>query len=507
MKKFLLGLLVAAMVIGLTACSPEVSSKLGSTMGKMGNNIYGIKANMVQVEKATETVDNSVTKDESGNVTAVDLTTAAQVMNSISSIKGSDQKREALKASLSQPVSTGNPAAVQTAITNSANTKKEALASSTDADQYSQLKTALTTALAAVGTSLTASPTKAELATVAVISEMADAIMTEGITEAQLAQKGQDALDTLKVISDFGGIDLLADADINGLFAALSNKSVSRDDEELAVNMAALYGKSLRKVTEMITEEKAFSEAKYRSFILQAQAMKSAYDMISTSYIADATEIANYDSLLTAKIDHGQTLEDLTKYLVSWLVVEIDDLLGSNLICTFLNGMINLDNYFYMVNAGNPDYTFDGEAAAEAGQDVLDDLFNQVFSDITLDAFVTNAQTDIDEMAASLKELGMSDEEAQEQAELLVIMGYLMDTVDGVINNVTEAVNRVTESIKKLPADFFRFLGTSVVILVDSEWHEGLFSLIKDENGQSVTTVSGMMDAVHNMIANFDFGE
>jgi hypothetical protein len=68
-------------------------------------------------------------------------------------------------------------------------------------------------------------------------------------------------------------------------------------------------------------------------------------------------------------------------------------------------------------------------------------------------------------------------------------------------------IRLVTESIKKLPADFFRFLGTSVVILVDSEWHEGLFSLIKDENGQSVTTVSGMMDAVHNMIANFDFGE
>ena len=44
MKKILLGLLVIAMVLALTACSQETYAKWAENMGKMGNNVYGIEA-------------------------------------------------------------------------------------------------------------------------------------------------------------------------------------------------------------------------------------------------------------------------------------------------------------------------------------------------------------------------------------------------------------------------------------------------------------------------------
>ena len=468
MKKFLLGLFVAAMVIGLTACSPEVSSKLGNAMGKMGNNIYGIKANMVQVDKATETVDNSVTTNESGDVTAVDLATAAQVMNSISSIKGSDQKREALKASLSQPVSTGDQAAVQIAIANSANAQKEALASSSDADEFAQLKTALTNALAAVETSLTDSPTKAELATVAVLSEMADAIMTEGITEAQLAQKGQDALDTLKVISDFGGINLISDEILDSL---ISPKSISRDDEEQANIMAEMYSDTVAAVIEMLVDgEKAFSEANYRSFILQAKALKAAYDMISAAYITDPTNIDQFDAVLSAKIDHGLSTGDLVKYLVCWVFTEID----------IIDDTIN---------------------AVVPGANVVTSILNPIITNNY--EFLTDLKT-ATATGAEFDSEGMTDE----------LLGNLIFGVSyyfaGDDTNNTGDVDKLLSDIQAafadagsaLSLDFFRLLGTSVVIIVDASWDDSLFALASMATGEKIENVSGLVSGVQGLIMN-----
>ena len=99
MKKILLGLLVIAMVLALTACSQETYSKLAENMGKMGNNVYGISANMTDVNNATETVSASVSvqKDESGAITGatIDFSAAAKITESVASIKDSEQKTEA----------------------------------------------------------------------------------------------------------------------------------------------------------------------------------------------------------------------------------------------------------------------------------------------------------------------------------------------------------------------------------------------------------------------------
>ena len=107
MKKILLGLLVIAMVLALTACSQETYAKWAENMGKMGNNVYGIEANMAEVNNATETVSNSVSVsvDNEGNATAeINFSDAAKITESVAKVKDSEQKAEALKSELTKPV-------------------------------------------------------------------------------------------------------------------------------------------------------------------------------------------------------------------------------------------------------------------------------------------------------------------------------------------------------------------------------------------------------------------
>ena len=107
MKKNLLGLLIIALAIGLTACSQEGYVKLAEKMGKMSENVYGIEANMSDVHNATGTVDSTVeiTVGEDGKTSAVlKLDNAAQIMADVAKVKNSGQKTEALKTALSEPV-------------------------------------------------------------------------------------------------------------------------------------------------------------------------------------------------------------------------------------------------------------------------------------------------------------------------------------------------------------------------------------------------------------------
>ena len=79
MKKILLGLLVIAMALALTACSQETYSKLAENMGKMSENVYGIEANMADVDNATEAVSASVSIKDDGSA-EIDFTAAAKIM-------------------------------------------------------------------------------------------------------------------------------------------------------------------------------------------------------------------------------------------------------------------------------------------------------------------------------------------------------------------------------------------------------------------------------------------
>ncbi|MBQ7644221.1 MAG: hypothetical protein IJS84_04265, partial [Spirochaetales bacterium] len=248
MKKILLGLLVIAMVLALTACSQETYAKWAENMGKMGNNVYGIEANMAEVNNATETVSNSVSVsvDNEGNATAeINFSDAAKITESVAKVKDSEQKAEALKSELTKPVvdtssmteeeAEKQQKAVKTAIQNQATELStqveakiaEAVAAGATEEQVELLQTVKDT-LDSVKESISDTPTMAELATVAVLSEMANTVQevataatTEGgadkyVTEEGLTEEGLaiadsalSSLDTLKMTSEVAGMDLL----------------------------------------------------------------------------------------------------------------------------------------------------------------------------------------------------------------------------------------------------------------------------------------------------------
>ena len=354
MKKILLGLLIVALVLGLTACSPESYKELAEKMGGMKDNVFGIEANMADVDKATEKVGASVAvqKDEEGNVTGatIDFSAAAKITESVASIKDSEQKTEALKEELAKPVAATveEQTAIQTALQNQADTLAAAFneiitnnSSAPEAEQLSAEQIELITTVQEALSSITISenPTMAELTTVAVLTEMANTVQEVaaaedtstyfnegGLTEEGLkvADTALSSLDTLKMTSEVAGMDLLGDVDILTMLNSLTGGgskglSLSAEEQELlngfSVPVQTLVG--------LFTKDGKFDEAKYNSFIAQSKAVKLTYDLLSAAYAKPKT-IAGCDALLTVKTKHGLTVDDLLRYLIAMTFVTFD---------------------------------------------------------------------------------------------------------------------------------------------------------------------------------------
>ena len=361
MKKILLGLLVVAMVLALTACSQETYSKLAENMGKMGNNVFGIEANMTDVNNATEAVSGSVSYNSEAGTAEIDFAAAAKITESVASIKDSEQKTEALKEELSKPVasSEAEQVAIQTALQAQADTLAAAFndiitnnATAPEAEQLSAEQIELITTVQEALNSITISenPTMAELTTVAVLSEMANTVQTvatadpstyvgeEGLTDEGLAiaDSALASLDTLKMTSEVAGMDLLGDVDIMTLISSMSGGSKGINPDVLPY--LAGFKAPIATIAKLVTnpETKQFDEAKYNSLVAQAKAIKMSYDLLSALYVKPAT-IADVDAVLLKKTNHGLIVDDLIRYLVSMVFVSIDKADGKAALQEFVN--------------------------------------------------------------------------------------------------------------------------------------------------------------------------
>lgn len=365
MKKILLGLLVIAMALALTACSQETYSKLAENMGKMGNNVYGIGANMTDVNNATEAVSASVAvqKDESGNVTGatIDFAAAAKITESVASIKDSEQKTEALKEELAKPVASSaeEKAAIQTALQAQADTladqfnaiiEAQATAPETEKLTPEQVELINTVQEALSSITISENPTMAELTTVAVLSEMATTVQTvatsdtsiyygdEGLTDEGMAvaDSALGSLDTLKMTSEVAGMDLLGDVDIMTLISSMTGGSKDINPEVL--KYLAGFKAPIATIASLVTnpETKKFDEDKYNSMVAQAKAIKMSYDLLSALYVKPAT-IADVDAVLNAKTGHGLIIDDLIRYIVAMTFVSVDKVGGKAALEEFIN--------------------------------------------------------------------------------------------------------------------------------------------------------------------------
>ena len=440
MKKVLIGLLVVVMVLSLTACSQE----LANLMGKMSNNVYGIPADTSAADAAAANVDNAVEKDEDGNVT-VSLSTAAAITTSISEIKDSPAKTEALKSQLSETVASTpeEGAAVKDAIVAAAADAATALA---DAVGDNEIVAEIQNTLNNIASSISDNPTKAELATVAVLSEVATTAANvaksgaENLSEEEvnaLVNQGLAAYDTLVIVTEVANIDVLGDLDIASLLSSVS-KDVSRADDNQF--NTSLFKPLVAKILGMVTKDGKFNEAKYKSFIFQAKAIKAAMDTIALAYSE-----ADPNLILDKKIDCGLTVDDLGLYLVSSILVEADKL-GGDAWRTFAEEYVNA-NYDALASLGDVEF-----------KDTSDENFYAAM--LVIDTNVDGSLTSVTKETI-LEELG---------------------------NDMKYAIANQTQSV--FTADIFNILRTAAVIIVDAEY-KGILSL-----GDGDGTITGLLNMI-----------
>ncbi len=399
MKKILLGLIVVALIFGLTACSQDQYQALGEAMGNMSGNIYGITANLKDVENATNKVDGAVAVDGDGKVTVkLEAETAASIVNSVVAVKNSDTKKEALKTSLSEPL-LGKGATDASKAELKAQITAQATANLiTDTTGYTEKQAELATLVNAVledvEDSLSENPTKAELATVAVLATLADAVKSGD--EAAYQEAGKAAVDALKITSEIGQVDIFANVNISSLFNMMNEKAIARDGEEVEEEVdlfAPLFESSVSEVMACITENGKFTEQRYNKFVMECKALRASYEMIAKGYnINIAAPLKGQ-----VAVDAGLVIEDLGHYIIS-VVFSAADTYAEGAI-DFLSAFINGDEE----KAGYYDLLIKGDL------DNLPDFSDEEFDmdDEFTDSIITNMGGDLegDDFSEMVKEL------------------------------------------------------------------------------------------------------
>ena len=321
MKRLLPIILIIAMAIGLVSCSLE---DVGGFMGFMSKNVYGIKANMQDVQDATKKIDDAVEEDEDGNI-IIDLDKAAKVIDNIGDISASPQKKEEFQKQLAEPVAEGKGAEVQAALQDSIDVVKGTLPDPDDIEDQKakDVVKSISDILDKAKESISDNPTKGDLATVAVINDMANLaneiaadpeMVNDPDKAVKVADRGLSALNTLKVVSEVAGVNLLEGIDVSAMMSDLG-KSRDGEDDELQ-KYFAMASKNVAKLVSLITKDGKLDANKYNWVLSQARAVMASYELMAKPYISkDKLDITNLDTIFEdAKIKRNLTPDDLILY-------------------------------------------------------------------------------------------------------------------------------------------------------------------------------------------------
>ena len=443
MKKILLALIAIAMIFAITACSQDQYKSLGEAMGKMSGNIYGISANLKDVENATSKVDGAVAVNGDVVTVKIDSAAATSIVNSVVAVKNSNTKKDALKTSLSEPL-LGSGASDTQKTELKAQISAQASASKIDASELSgdqaELADLVNTVLDDVGGSLSDNPTKAELATVAVLTTLADAVKAGD--KAVYQEAGKAAVDALKITSEIGQVDIFANVSISNLFNMLSEKAISRDGEEAEEEIdlfGPLFESSVSEVTACITENGKFTEQRYNKFVMECKALRASYEMLAKGYDIDVEAPLKGQ----AAVDSGLVIEDLGHYIISVVFSAVDTYADKAV--DFLTAFINGDeesagHYEMLINAdldNLPDFDevdmdddFSESIIENMGGNLGDEDFSEVLKEIirdentTVGGRISNVLKTIgvilidSEYEALLSQIEVSGEDAPEKGSL-----------------------------------------------------------------------------------------
>lgn len=358
-NRVLIGVLTVLLVIGMVSCSMDEYAKLGEAMGKMGNNVYGIEPNMQKVNETTKKFDDKVTKNEATGEVEVELVDPADLISSVAEIKNSTKKTEELKKQLDEPLAKDGVSgeeiqqSLQSTMENiiSAMGVDPSVLASAD-DKVKSAYESVTNALNDIKDSISANPTKADLAAVSIVNDLANTVKniaenpdqynnadgeldTEKIIED--ANKALQALDALKVTSTAADLDILKDFNLASLVSssgsgskALSDDSSSPKDEDA---MRKFMFSAIDSFTKMVSVDGKFDEVKYNRFIFQMRAIRTAYEttawLVTPSLAKGEDQFAVVDAIIDGKNIIGLdsfSANDLVLYAASVVFTECNKL-------------------------------------------------------------------------------------------------------------------------------------------------------------------------------------
>ena len=358
-NKVLIGVLTVILVIGMVSCSMDEYAKLGEAMGKMGNNVYGIEPNMQKVNETTKKFDDKVTKNEATGRVEVELVDPADLISSVAEINNATKKAEELKKQLDEPLAKDGVSGRE--IQQSLQSKMENIISDTKVeddvlaladDKVKSAYESVTNALNDIKDSISDNPTKADLAAVSIVNDLANTVKniaenpdqynkadgeldTEKIIKD--ANKALQALDALKVTSTAADLDILKDFSFVSLVSssgsgskALSDDSSSPKDEDA---MRKFMFSAIDSFTKMVSVDGKFDEVKYNRFIFQMRAIRTAYEttawLVTPSLAKGEDQFAVVDAIIDGKNIIGLdsfSANDLVLYAASVVFTECNKL-------------------------------------------------------------------------------------------------------------------------------------------------------------------------------------
>ena len=486
MRKISIFCVTIIILLSVTACSQEFYSGLGSAMGAMSHNIYGIKPDYRKADATASTVISSIERDSNGNVT-VNLDKAASIIATMSDIKDSPQKSARLRELLSQKVPEADAPQIRADLISKMEDLNDRLQDAEVAALYSDLKTTLLNAIDGVDESFrineeTRTPEMADIVVVSILNKMADAVMSGELTKEAVSDLGRKAVDTIKVVADISTLDLLADVNATGLVEDLT-KDVSRDEQGTSPVVTNLLGKTLSKTVDLISTNRELDPIKYKKFILESKTLKAAYEMTCSKYMPEEKALKNIVELppYSSDYDTNLTLEDFVMYLILSLNVALEDYTGG------LWGRYLAD---YVFEENNYDIFSDMEHATGSLSNPSGAVVNVVTGIVEESKNNGESINELYDPEGLREKLEHNLEENPDYSldQLLVdvineISGTTYADLDEMVEAFTDQLNEAMEMVTTYVQNFMmrvnNYLFTSLAILMDSEYESLLVLLMK----------------------------
>ena len=491
MRKIAFLFIIVVLLLGITACSQEFYSGLGSGMGAMSHNIYGIKPDVRKAEASAAYVSGAIVRDKDGNIT-IDLNQAAKIIDTMADIRKSPQRAAALRDLLDQDVPTEDADAVREAIINQASDLISALEGYAVDEAMSDVRWSIVRAVQDIHDSLETIDTEArvpqmeDIALTAILNKMASSIMKENVDPNEVSDLGKKCVDTIKVIADIATLDILADVDFTSLVE--NTRDISRAEDGV-VNpvVASILGKTVSKMVDLISTDKKFDELKYNTFIMESKAPKAAYEMTYVKYMPVDKTIGGVVMMLfedPGKIDRGLTIEDFFIYLMLSLNIGFED---------YTNGIWGSVVASYVHFGNNYEILSDLEHATEAPSslgdsvtDILDGIHSYLQQHGEGEHYDIPEDFDFDVLMEELEAKKEADPEYTAEDELDDIVHALSgrddygfsDMMESIGNLITATEEGISDLAKQFSDGFTNVITTSLVMLTDAEYENLLNYLI-----------------------------